>query len=91
MLTWQPPVDSGSPITQYTLRFQLITDSAPQVWVEQNTTSTSLTINDLLPGAKYLVGVAAQNRIGNGAFSESSTFTTDMPGTRGVHRYITHN
>lgn len=85
-LTWQPPAGNGGPVTLYTLHFQMAENPAQgstyQPWMEQNTTATSLMINDLLPGRRYFVGVAAQNGVGAGAFSDVTGFTTDAIGKK---------
>ena len=85
MLTWQPPRHNGSPITSYTVRIQLAVSPthspAYQPWMEHHVIgTTNLTIDGLIPGARYYLGVAAQNAVGGGAFSDTQTFTTSLLG-----------
>ena len=48
--------------------------------MEQNLTETELALEGLQPGHAYLVGVAAQNDVGAGAFSESAIFIVPLSG-----------
>ncbi len=78
-LAWTPPLDNGSPITLYTLRYRAV-GSTNEEWVELNTTATRLAVGGLRPGGVYHVGVAALNGVGGGAFSDSTPVATSLPG-----------
>ena len=84
MVSWNTSLDNGGPMVHYIVRYRpiesIITDLEYIPWCQQNTSDVRTLINDLLPGAIYLVGVEAHNDIGSSASSESTLFITQSPG-----------
>ncbi len=79
VVTWLPPTPSGGlPITGYRMRYSDPNSSRMGTWV--NGTATTRTLNNLVPGARYIVQVGAVNGQGMGPIS-AVNFTQPRPPT----------
>jgi hypothetical protein len=72
-VTWDTPLDGGSPITGYTLEYRAAGSSA---WTTFSTTATSgAIVTPLTNGTEYTFRVAAVNDVGTSLFTESDAVT----------------
>lgn len=72
-------------MSSYVLRYRPIPsissmDYTPWQMATLDETETDTTLTSLLPGAIYLLSVAASNQIGTSPFSESAVALTNPPG-----------
>ena len=71
----QPDLDGGSPITGYQVEYK---PASSLEWVKviftNNSTDTSILVNDLKEKTKYQFRVSAQNQFGLGSCSKPSVF-----------------
>ena len=70
-LTWSKPKDDGgSPITEYVIEKR---EALRMMWKSVGSTSdTEFTVGRLTEGTQYVFRVAAENKVGVGAFVETS-------------------
>ena len=70
-LVWTPPVDNGgAPVSGYTVQYSANEGPTWQTW--PRTKTASATVTRLTSGSWYLFRVAAENKIGRGAYSSST-------------------
>ena len=76
-VTWAAPADGGSPITSYDLRYR--TGTGQWTVIDSAWTSGDLThtVTGLAAGTTYEIQVRAVNTVGDGAWSDSATSSTD--------------
>jgi hypothetical protein len=70
IVSWQLPIDNGSPITSQTL--EVYTGTTLINTLTATATATSFVLTALTPGVAYKVRIAATNAVGRAAFSEYS-------------------
>lgn len=75
--SWVPPIDNGSPITQYRLEVTPAVSAGSQpAGSTLDTTGVSLDVPGLKPNTDYLVRVLASNKLGAGEYSAVQTVRT---------------
>ena len=91
-VSWNAPVDSGSAITDYDLRYKK-TASSTWAYLPDTTpsTSTTATITTLTNGAAYQVQVRAGNARGDGAWSPSATLKAGLPAAPSAPTLVSGN
>ena len=76
-LSWTPPADGGSPITQYYVNGSADGGQTWPLWGAPATpTGTTLTLTELTPATPYQFRVVAQNSVGYGAWSATGAVST---------------
>ncbi|RWS21301.1 Down syndrome cell adhesion molecule-like protein 1, partial [Leptotrombidium deliense] len=87
-ISWSPPFDGHSRITQYTLQYSIHKSPARKLHkITTTNIQTTALINDLKPGQSYEVSVNAENEVGIGENSEPVIFTTNKEGSFVVSGY----
>ncbi|KAF8765095.1 Titin like protein [Argiope bruennichi] len=78
-VSWSPPFDGNSPITQYLVHYWKDIEGTSHRLQERNVpaTQTSVLLGDLQPGTTYLLRVVAENDVGRGESSEPFKLRTE--------------
>ena len=72
-VTWSPPEsDGGSPVTGYIIEKKVKTATRWSKVNKEPVPETTLRVQELIQGEKYMFRVAAVNNAGQGPFSEMS-------------------
>lgn len=74
-LTWQAPIDGGSAITDYVVKYKLSTDGSYTTFSDGTSTATNALVTGLTPGSTYDFKIAAVNSVGTGSDSASFSAT----------------
>nr|DBA31732.1 TPA: hypothetical protein GDO54_007517 [Pyxicephalus adspersus] len=71
LVSWKPPEDMDSSVTQYTILYASSKDSAAGKWqkMHRDGAITMALLENLLPGNIYLIRISASNEVGEGPFS----------------------
>lgn len=86
-VSWDPPNDNGSPITEY--RVTPVADGVAQAVVTVPAPATSVNIPNLLGGSSYVFGVVAVNAFGASASTDSAPVGIAAPPTApGIGQYL---
>ncbi|GIY02415.1 hypothetical protein CEXT_428171 [Caerostris extrusa] len=78
-VSWSPPFDGNSPITQYVVHYWKDIEGASHRLQERSVpaTQSSVLLSDLQPGTTYLLRVVAENDVGRGESSEPFKLRTE--------------
>ena len=77
LLSWEAPSANGSSITDYKVEYRLSSETAWVVFDDGISTNVSTTVASLAPNTSYDFRIAALNTIGEGAFSNFVSTTTE--------------
>ena len=87
-VSWEAPENTGPAISGYDYRHRQ--QDAAAEWTTRNTANTSATITGLLEGQTYEVQVRASNAEGAGDWSDSATWSFNVPGApENLHAFVT--
>ena len=85
-VSWEAPENTGPPISRYDYRYRQL----GATWTDRNTTNTITTITGLLEGQTYEVQMRASNAEGAGDWSDSATWSFNVPGApENLHAFVT--
>ena len=91
VVSWVPSLSRMCDVVigNYNVRYQLSNSNGEYSTV--NTSSTSVTLQDLVPNAEYTVAVAAINSIGNmSAFSDTVQFRVALSSKPSMFKYLNY-
>lgn len=80
-LTWTAAAANGSAVTDYVVQYRLGTGGTWTTFADGTSTATSATVTGLTGGSAYYFRVAAENGIGQGTYSSTSTAVTPTVAT----------